>query len=83
MIYKTVNYSYIKQDKKLPAIMTFINKIPICELIYIFSIGMTFQLRVRYPYLTNRFVHRMMNVGSAGRSDIVAKNFAGMIMGLQ
>lgn len=82
--------------------MEFINRLPICELVYMFSIGMTFQLRVLYPHLTNLFVHRMMSgklivkilaikihekntfiVGSGGRSDRVAENYAGIMMGLQ
>lgn len=63
--------------------MQLINRLPICEIIYIFAIGITFQLRVLYPHLTNKFVHRMMAVGSGGRSDEVAKNYAGIMMGLQ
>jgi hypothetical protein len=47
-----------------------------------FSIGMTFQLRVIYPHLTNKFVHKMMSIGSGGRSDEVAKNYFKMMTGL-
>lgn len=63
--------------------MEVINRLPICELVYIFSIGMDFQLRVVYPHLTNKFVHKMMSLGTGGRADEVAKNYAGIMMGLQ
>lgn len=63
--------------------MSIINRLPICELVYMFGIGMTFQLRVVYPHLTNKFIHKMMSIGSSGRSDEVAKNYAGIMMGLQ
>lgn len=61
MCYKYLNFHYETIQHKRPKIMEFINKLPICELIYMFSIGMTFQLRVLYPHLTNFFVHRMMS----------------------
>lgn len=83
MFYKYLNAYFDSKNLKLPAIMRLINRLPMCELMYIFSIGMTFQLRVFYPHLTNKFVHRMMAVGSGGRSEEVAKNYAGIMLGLQ
>ncbi|XP_070505634.1 transmembrane protein 135 homolog [Chironomus tepperi] len=83
VLYKYLNNYYISNNIKLPKIMSIINRLPICELVYMFGIGMTFQLRVVYPHLTNKFIHKMMSVGSSGRSDVVARNYAGIIMGLQ
>lgn len=66
MFYKFLNFHYESQEKKIPKFMEIINKLPICELVYMFAIGMTFQLRVLYPHLTNFFVHRMMS-GESGQ----------------
>lgn len=83
MLYKYINNYYVINNLELPKLMSIINRLPISELIYIFSIGMTFQLRVIYPHLTNKFIHKMMTIGTGGKSDLVAENFAGIIMGLQ
>ncbi|CAG9807768.1 unnamed protein product [Chironomus riparius] len=83
VIYKYLDNYYISNNIQLPKIMTIINRLPMCELVYMFGIGMTFQLRVVYPHLTNKFIHKMMSIGSSGRSDEVARNYAGIMMGLQ
>lgn len=80
--YKYVDNYYTTNNRDLPKWMKLVNRLPVSQLVYIFSIGMDFQLRVVYPHLTNKFIHKMMNIGSGGRSDKVAKNYAGIMMGL-
>ena len=41
------------------------------------------KLRILYPYYVNKFVLRMMNAGSAGKVDIIAENYAAVMMGLK
>lgn len=72
-----------ENSKKNPLILNFVKKIPFNQILYMYSIGMVFQLRVLYPHLTNKFVHRLMNIGTGNRSDIFAENFAAILMGLK
>ena len=83
MIWKIIIKHFEDSQKKLPLMLNFIKKIPISKIVYVFSIGMLFQLRILYPHLTNRFVHRLMNLGTGNRSDLLAQNFAAIMMGLK
>ena len=83
MLCRVFDHSYDKNQKERPAILKFINKLPKFELLYIFSIGMMFQLRIMYPHLVNSFVPKMMNIGSVGKSDIMAESYAAIMMGLK
>ncbi|CAO1422851.1 unnamed protein product [Diamesa tonsa] len=83
MMCRVFDHSYDKNQKERPTILKFINKLPKFELLYIFSIGMMFQLRIMYPHLVNSFVPKMMNIGSVGKSDIMAESYAAIMMGLK
>lgn len=83
MIFKSYEASFVENKKELPTILKFINKIPMTNLLFAFSVGMMFQLRILYPYYVNKFVIRMMNAGSYGKVDVIAENYASFMMGLK
>lgn len=83
MIFKSYEAYCVDNKKELPTLMKLINKIPMTNLLFSFGVGIMFQLRILYPYYVNKFVLRMMNAGSAGKVDIIAENYAAVMMGLQ
>ncbi|CAO1420549.1 unnamed protein product [Diamesa serratosioi] len=83
MLCRVIDHSYDKRQVERPAIIKLIKKLPKFELLYMFSIGMMFQIRVMYPHLVNSFVPKMMNIGSVKKSDILAENYAAIMMGLK
>ncbi len=67
MLWKSAIVHYKENQRELPILMKFISRLPISELIFIFAIGMMFQLRVVYPHYTNLFVHRFMAIGTLNK----------------
>lgn len=83
MLCRIIDHSYDKRQEERPRIIKLIKKLPKFELLYIFSIGMMFQIRIMYPHLVNNFVPKMMNIGSVGKSDCLSENYAAIMMGLK
>lgn len=83
MIYKGIQKDIAENQQDSPKIMKIINKIPILHLAIIFASGIMIQLRVLYPHLVNKFVHRLASIASAGRDQIVCESYASLMMGLK
>jgi hypothetical protein len=75
--------SYMASALKKPQAVVIFNKLPFKVVLYMLTVGWAFQMRVVYPHMTHKFVHTLMSHGTAGRMDLVTKNFGGMMMGLQ
>ncbi|XP_039439066.1 uncharacterized protein LOC120420166 [Culex pipiens pallens] len=72
---------YMRSDLPKPAIARIIDRLPVVLLAYAFSLGMMYHLRVVYPYYTNRYCHKLMNIGTTGRSETLARGYAEIMLG--
>ncbi|XP_058445003.1 uncharacterized protein LOC131426353 [Malaya genurostris] len=74
---------YMKSGLPKPTVAETIDRIPTALLMYAFSLGMMYHLRVVYPYYTNRYCHKLMDIGTMGRSKTLARGYAEIMMGYQ
>lgn len=81
MLYRTYEKILVQKHQKLPKLMQIINKIPWLHILLVYSVGMNVQLRVLYPNLVNKFVHKFFTVASNGRGDEVALNLLEVLIG--
>nr|XP_029733908.1 uncharacterized protein LOC109427542 [Aedes albopictus] len=72
---------YMKSSLPKPKIVQLIDRFPTTLLMYMFSLGMMYHLRVVYPYHTNRYCHKLMAIGTTGRSETLARGYAEIMMG--
>ncbi|KAL9695734.1 hypothetical protein quinque_015019 [Culex quinquefasciatus] len=72
---------YMRSDLPKPALARIIDRLPVVLLAYAFSLGMMYHLRVVYPYYTNRYCHKLMNIGTTGRSETLARGYAEIMLG--
>ncbi|XP_055586863.1 uncharacterized protein LOC129739436 [Uranotaenia lowii] len=74
---------YMKSDLEKPRLVEWIDRLPMAHLVYCFALGMMYHLRVVYPYHTNRICHKVMNIGTTGRSEMLARGYAEIMLGLR
>ncbi|XP_058834232.1 uncharacterized protein LOC131691672 [Topomyia yanbarensis] len=72
---------YMKSSLPKPKVAMLLDRLPTVMLMYAFSIGMMYHLRVVYPYYTNRYCHKLMDIGTSGRSEVLARGYAEIMMG--
>ncbi|XP_065083906.1 uncharacterized protein LOC135706267 [Ochlerotatus camptorhynchus] len=72
---------YMKSNLPKPWIANAIDRLPTVLFMYAFSLGMMYHLRVVYPYHTNQYCHKLMNIGTTGRSETLARGYAEIMMG--
>lgn len=81
-IYGCIEKSFAERSQNLPAIMKYINKVPISYLMFLFCGGLGIQLRILYPSLVNKYMYRLLSTLSNGKGDKIVKSFVDIIMGL-
>ncbi|XP_055615288.1 uncharacterized protein LOC129761576 [Toxorhynchites rutilus septentrionalis] len=72
---------YMRSNLPKPGLARVVDRLPTALLAYAFSLGMMYHLRVVYPYYTNRYCHKLMDNGTSGRSETLARGYAEIMMG--
>jgi hypothetical protein len=70
-------------DSKLSKIITFIDKIPMSYFLFVIGTSLDVQLRIIYPSLVNKYVHRVSDIVTNGKASVKIEHFMKYIMGMK
>lgn len=70
-------------ESKLSKIIAFLDKIPMSYFLFIIGTSLDVQLRVIYPSLVNKYVHRVADIVTNGKASVKIEHFLKYIMGMK
>lgn len=77
------NSSELENQSNLSKFVKLIDKIPISYFLFIIGTSLSVQLRIIYPSLVNKYVHRVSDIVTNGKASEKIEHFLKYIMGVK
>lgn len=75
--------NFVEQHKDKSEKLRRLSNFPFSWAIYSVATAFAYQCRVFYPYVTPKYVHQIMNIGTGRRSDTLTRCYSAIMMGLK